>query len=504
MSAGIDNIDRLPCLAGRDAAARFAERLALVDGARRWTHAELWHQAEALASGLQRAGHPPGARVAVWMSNCAEFILISLAIEIAGLVRVPLNARYTRHEVGEILKDCEPVLIAADPPRARRLPAQAPAVISGSAQWRELERSHSPTDLYAASAGDLCSLNYTSGSTGKPKGVMLTHRNWMAVYRNLLTDRDIRQDDRLLHVGALSHASGAYFMPFFLRGAASVISEPRIGGLLRSLEREQATVFTCVPSLLTRLLADRRLDETPTGSLRQIGYGGEPMPANTLKAALEKFGPMLVPNYGLTEAMMTICTLPAEEMLSGDTPRQSALGRAYTHVDIELRDQQGRAVADGEVGELYVRGEQVMQGYWRAPERTAEVLCEDWLRTGDLARRSADGIFTLAGRSKDMLICGGFNIYPQEVAAVIASCPGVAEVAVVGLPDPNWGEIPVAFVTGTQLQQQTLLAYSRPLLGIRTPKRWEIREQLPRTLAGKIDLTALRTELQKQSRRPRR
>jgi acyl-CoA synthetase (AMP-forming)/AMP-acid ligase II len=213
---------------------------------------------------------------------------------------------------------------------------------------------------------------------------------------------------------------------------------------------------------------------------------------------------MLVPNYGLTEAMMTICTLPAEEMLSGDTPRQSMLGRAYTHVDIELRDQQGRAVADGEVGELYVRGEQVMQGYWRAPEKTAEVLCDGWLRTGDLARRSADGLFTLAGRSKEMLICGGFNIYPQEVAAVIASCPGVAEVAVVGLPDPNWGEIPVAFVAGTKLQQQALLAYSRPLLGIRTPKRWELRQHLPRTLTGKIDLAALRAELKNLKRESRR
>ena len=299
-----------------------------------------------------------------------------------------------------------------------------------------------------------------------------------------------------MHVGPLSHASGAYFMPFFLCGGASVISEPRIGGLLRSLVREQATVLTCVPSLLTRLLADRRLARHRPGSLRQIGYGGEPMPFNTLRAAFEKFGPILVPNYGLTEAMMTVCTLPAEEMLCDNAPRPAVLGRAYTHVDIELRDRQGRAVADGEVGELYVRGDQVMQGYWQAPEKTAEVLCGGWLRTGDLARRSADGLFTLAGRSKDMLICGGFNIYPQEVAAIIAGCPGVAEVAVVGLPDPGWGEIPVAFVTGTQLNKQALLAYSRPLLGIRTPRRWELREQLPRTLAGKIDLTALRTELQ--------
>jgi acyl-CoA synthetase (AMP-forming)/AMP-acid ligase II len=497
-TAGVDvpvDLDRLPGEHGRDAAARFCTRVALRDGDRQWSFAEFWRDAESLAAGLRKAGCCPGDRLALWMGNCAEFLLLSLATEIAGLVRVPLNARYTRTEVAAILADCAPVLVAADASRARRLPQDQPVVVTGRPEWAELFADQSRVELYTSRPDELCSLNYTSGSTGKPKGVMLTHRNWMAVYRNLLIDRDIRGDDRLLHYGPLSHASGAYFMPFFLSGATSAVSEPRIGGLLRSLERERSTVLTCVPSLLTRLLVDARSEKTSLAHLRQIGFGGEPMPANTLKSAIAKFGPILVPNYGLTEAMMTVCTLPAEQMLRDGEPRANVLGRAYRHVEIELRDADGRPVPDGEIGELCVRADHVMQGYWNRPDETAAVLRDGWLYSGDLARRDADGVFTLAGRSKDMLICGGFNIYPQEVAAVVAACPGVDEVAVVGMRDPGWGEIPVAFVAGQGLERRQLVAFSRPQLGIRTPRRWELVERLPRTPAGKVDVGSLQARL---------
>ena len=489
------DLDRLPCEQARDAAAQFAARIALRDGDREWSFAAFRREAESLAAGLLASGCRPGDRLALWMGNCAEFLLLSVAAEIAGLVRVPLNARYTRSEVAAILADCAPALVAADRSRVRRLPPGQRALVTGGAEWVDLLATASRPGLYAARPDDLCSLNYTSGSTGRPRGVMLTHRNWMAVYRNLLLDRDIRSDDRLLHFGPLSHASGAYFLPFFLRGAMSAISEPRIGGLLRSLERERSTVLTCVPSLLTRLLADARIERASLAQLRQIGFGGEPMPANTLDAAIARFGPILVPNYGLTEAMMTVCTLPADEMLADGEPRANVLGRAYRHVEIELRDADDRPVADGEVGELCVRAEHVMRGYWNRPDETAAVLRDGWLRSGDLARRDRDGVYTLAGRAKDMLICGGFNIYPQEVAAVVAGCPGVDEVAVVGTPDPDWGEIAVAFVAGRGLDRRGLVGCCRPQLGIRTPRRWEFVDRLPRTPAGKVDVAALQARL---------
>jgi len=333
---------------------------------------------------------------------------------------------------------------------------------------------------------------------------VLTHGAWAAVYRNMLADRDIRADDRLAHYGPLSHASGAWVLPFFLAGAASVISPPAAGldGLLATLERERCTVLTCVPTVLTRLLAHPRLGDHDLTALRQVGYGGEPLPANTLRRAVERLGPILVGNYGLTEAMMTCCVLrPAEHFTADGAPRAGAIGRPCHHVEVVLRAPDGTPVADGEVGELTVRSPHLMSGYWNRPEETARVLRDGWLWSGDLARRDADGILRLAGRSKEMLICGGFNIWPQEVEAELAAAPGVREVAVVGVPDADWGEVAVAFVAlerpdgGGLDGLDGLAAWAKPRLGLRTPKRWVAVDALPRTAVGKADKAALRARL---------
>lgn len=484
-----------PCRQARDAAARFAGATALVDGRRRWSFAAAWAEAEALASGLIGLGLTPGDRIALWMENCAELVLLSWAAEIAGLVRVPLNARYTAAEVERILADCTPALVVAD---AGRAVAAAPCLALGGPEWARLPAATPAAGLYGAGPGDLCSLNYTSGSTGAPKGVMLSHRNWAEVYRNLLTDRDIRGDDRLAHAGPLSHASGAYVLPFFLAGATSVICPARGGveGLLATIQAERCTVLTCVPTLLTRLLGHPRVGEFDLSSLRHIGYGAEPIPLHTLQAAIARFGPILSQNYGLTEAMMTCCHLRADEHIGADGRlRHGALGRPYSHVEIVLRDAAGQPVPDGAVGEITVRSGHVMQGYWRQPQETARVLRDGWLWTGDLARRDAGGLLWLAGRAKDMLISGGFNIYPQEVEAELSAAPGVREVAVVGVPDPDWGELAVAFVAGDGLCVEALRDWSRPRLGLRTPRRWHIVESLPRTAVGKVDKARLKSAL---------
>lgn len=496
---GLD-IDVTPCRHARAAAAAFAERTALVDGGRRWTFAGAWDAAGRLAAGLRAGGLASGDRVALWMANCAEMVLASWALEIAGLVRVPLNARYTAIEAARILADCAPALVVADREHAAALGAGAPpVVVAGDARWQALA-GHVPgtAGLHAAGPDEPCSISYTSGSTGAAKGVVLTHRAWAAVYRNMLVDRDIRADDRLAHFGPLSHASGAYVLPFFLRGAASVISPPAAGldGLLDTLARERCTVLTCVPTVLARLLAHPRLATTDLSALRAVGYGGEPLPPNTLRAAVARFGPVLTGNYGLTEAMMTCCVLPpAEHFTAAGEPRAGAIGRPYRHVEVVLRAPDGAPVPRGEVGEITVRSPHVMRGYWNRPEETARVLRDGWLWTGDLAREDADGILRLAGRSKDMLICGGFNIWPQEVEAALAGAPGVREVAVLGVPDPDWGEIAVAFVAGAAPDAAALAAWAKPRLGLRTPKRWVLVDELPRTAVGKADKAALRARL---------
>jgi len=347
----------------------------------------------------------------------------------------------------------------------------------------------------------LCSINYTSGTSGVPKGVMLTHRNWSAMTRNMLIDRDLRGDDVVGHVGPLTHASGTYFVPWFLRGACSVIVDGGIDGLLEAIGREKITVFTCVPTVLTRIVNHPKLAQFDLSSLRAIGYGAEPIPFNTLEKALAKFGPILTQNYGLTEAMMTVATLPPEGHFTLDAagqrvPRAGCIGRPYTFVEVVLRDEQGQPVPVGEIGEITIRSEHMTAGYWNRPEETAKVLRDGWLWTGDLARRDEQGYITMAGRSKDMLISGGFNIYPAELEAVLTNHPQVQEAAVFGVPDADWGEIAVAFVVpvaGSQPRDQDLIDHCKPILGLRSPRRFAFVDALPKNGNGKIDKPKLRT-----------
>jgi acyl-CoA synthetase (AMP-forming)/AMP-acid ligase II len=495
------------------AARRNGGRIALRHGARSWTFAEFAACVDRLASSLARRLEP-GARVAVFMANRAEYLLLQGAIERAGLVRVPVNARSTAHEVAVIVADCTPTALFYDETTAERASAatkDAPAIwtaqVDGAAArlgpgYAELASAAVDRALLdRAALADLCSINYTSGTSGRPKGAMLSHGNWAAVYRNMLIDRDIRADDVLAHIGPLTHSSGTYFVPWFLRGATSIVVEGgSVDGPLAAIERHKVTAFTCVPTVLTRIVNHPDIDRFDLSSLRTIGYGAEPIPCNTLDKALARFGPILVQNYGQTEAMMTCTNLPAAEHFIPGTGelRVGCIGRPYSFVEIALRGPDGRPVGPGETGEIVVRSDHVMQGYWGRPDETAQVLRDGWLWTGDLARMDESGLITLTGRSKDMLISGGHNIYPQEVEAVLTSCPGVLEAAVIGEPDPDWGEIAVAFVSLVADQAPTpdeIGARVKPRLGIKTPKRIEVVPVLPKTANGKVDKRALRERL---------
>jgi acyl-CoA synthetase (AMP-forming)/AMP-acid ligase II len=451
------------------------------------------------------------------MKNRAEYLVLQLAIERAGLVRVPLNALYTAHEAEKIVEDSQTTAVFVDSVTGARVAGlERNAIwlcnVEGSAvagpDWRALARAQVEMPSSSASLDDLCSINYTSGSSGQPKGVMLTHRNWRSVYRNMLIDRDIRGSDRLAHVGPLSHASGTYFTPFLLRGATSIIVK---GGswqkLLATIESEKVTAFSCVPTVLSRVLNSPEIDQRDTRTLRWISYGAEAIQPATLEKAVDRWGPILTHNYGLTEAMMTCTRLSAEDHFDVRPDgtrafRHGCIGLPYTFVEIVLRKPDGKPVSDGETGEITVRAEHVMQGYWNRPRETADVLRDGWLWSGDLARTGEHGRIYLVGRSKEMLISGGFNIYPREIENCLSSCPGVDEAAVVGMPDREFGEIAVAFVVSRAGQPATASsceAHCKPLLGFRTPKRWHFLAALPRTGNGKIDRNALKSRLDLRS-----
>jgi acyl-CoA synthetase (AMP-forming)/AMP-acid ligase II len=489
------------------AAARFRDRVALRGASVEFTFSQFAKTADHIASSLSRL--PTGSRVCLFMSNRAEYLLLQQAIERAGMVRVPVNAKSTRYELDTLIEDCEPAALFCDDTtvdRVEHLKSQLwvarvdhPDAAGGVSFADMLNCTIDESVLGAAQLDDLCSLNYTSGTSGKPKGVMLSHRNWAAVYRNMLIDRDIRGGDVLAHVGPLTHASGTYFAPWFLRGATNVIVEGGVEALLATIEREKVSVFTCVPTVLTRIVNYPEIDRFDLSTLRMIGYGAEPIPFNTLQKAIARFGMILVQNYGQTEAMMTCITLPASEHFdAAGKLRVGCIGRPYTFVRIVLRDDEGKEVPVGVSGEITIKSDHVMMGYWRRPAETAESLRNGWLWTGDLARRDSDGLISLTGRKKEMLISGGHNIYPQELEAALTSLPGIAEAAVIAQPDPDWGEIAVAFVSladEASFQSSAISAAVKPRLGIKTPKRIEIVSALPKTGNGKVDKKALQALL---------
>jgi acyl-CoA synthetase (AMP-forming)/AMP-acid ligase II len=377
----------------------------------------------------------------------------------------------------------------------------------GGPDWQALCRH----DGAEARPGDdrdaLCAISYTSGSSGVPKGVMLSHRNWQAVYRNMLIERDIRGTDRLAHIGPLTHASGTYATPFLLRGATNVVVPGgALEALLPTIEAERITALSCVPTVLTRILNDPMIDSYDLSSIRWVGYGAEAIQRNTLEKALARWGKVLTHNYGLTEAMMTCAYLNAEDHLvasgpEAGRPRLGCIGRPYSFVDIVLRAPDGTPVPTGEIGEITILAEHVMQGYWNRPDETAKVLRDGWLWSGDLARRDEDGFIYIVGRSKEMLISGGFNIYPAEIEACLSGLAGVREAAVIGIPDADLGEIAVAVVVadhGAELSLTGCEAHCKPLLGIRTPRRWLAMPALPRTGNGKVDKAAIRGWVNRQ------
>ncbi|MHA3794439.1 AMP-binding protein [Sphingomonas sp. YL-JM2C] len=493
----------------RAAARRHGGSVALKDGERSWTFAAFDALCDRIAGGLA-AKLDRGDRVALFMANRAEYLMLQFAIERAGLVRVPINARSPLPEVRHILEDSGAEAVFCDS-GTLDIVRQAlggrnvwtTTVDDSAGDWPSLVE-HPAGALAPPSLDDLCSLNYTSGSSGRPKGIMLTHRNWLAVCRNMLIDRDVRGDDILAHIGPLSHASGSYFIPWFLRGGCSVIVPGgRIETLLDLIEQEHITVFTCVPTVLTRIVNRPGIMSRDFSSLRAIGYGAEPIPLNTLEKALALFGPILTQNYGQSEAYMTITFLtPSEHYQQGEAGgvgdlRIGCIGRPYTCVEVAIRRPDGTLAMPGEAGEITLRSEHVMRGYWNLPEETGEALRDGWLWTGDMGREGDDGRIYLVGRRKEMLISGGFNIYPQEIEATLTAHAAVAEAAVVGVADADWGEAVIAFVAavpGERVGPPDLSSYCKPLLGYRTPKRFILVDELPKNGAGKIDKRRLKEQ----------
>jgi acyl-CoA synthetase (AMP-forming)/AMP-acid ligase II len=441
--------------------------------------AEFAARTAAVAGGLSHLS--PGDRVAIVMDNRPEYLEALFGAWHAGLVAVPVNARLHPDEVAYIVQDSGARLVLADAEHTTD-----DAVVVPGEQWERIVAS-APVPLVDRAPGDPAWLFYTSGTTGRPKGATLTHRNLLLMTLSYFADIDpVSAGDSVLHVAPLSHGSGLYGLPHVARGAVSVIGDD----VAALAHRWPGLSLFAAPTMVKRLAADPALAGAP---FKTIIYGGAPMYLADLERALDAFGPRLAQIYGQGETPMTITALSKADHAA--RRGLESVGVARTDVEVRVVDDQDRELPAGEAGEIVVRGDVVMAGYWNQPEATAETLRGGWLHTGDVGSFDAAGYLTLHDRSKDLIISGGMNIYPREVEEALLTHPRVEAVAVVGRPDPEWGESVVAFVVGDAPVEELDRTCLDRIARFKRPRDYRFVDALPTNNYGKVVKRVLRERL---------
>jgi long-chain acyl-CoA synthetase len=498
-------------------ARTFPDRPALSVGATVWLcYGDLMRRVAAMAGALRHSlALLPGDRVALAMANCPEYVEIWYAAWHAGLTTVPMNSKLHPKELEYILRDSGARICFASPELASaveglrgELPALERVIDVSSVDYRALYRAQPAIDMHQTAPEEVAWLFYTSGTTGRPKGVMLTHRNLLSMSLTYFAAVDsISAHDCVLHAAPMSHGSGQYNFPHMLVGANQVIPESghfdaaEIFDLCRCWSG--VTMFAA-PTMVHRLVAHAREHAPVLDGLKTIVYGGGPMYLQGILSALDTLGPRFAQIYGQGESPMTITALSKAQLTDCTQPRYeqrlASVGIAQPSVEVRVADAEDRSLTVEEIGEVLVRGETVMRGYWQNPQATSETLRNGWLHTGDVGSFDADGFLTLRDRSKDLIITGGSNVYPREVEEVLLRHPAVSEVSVVGRPHPEWGEEVVAFIVvneGASVVEQELDALCLDHIArFKRPKSYRFVPDLPKNNYGKVLKTELRTHLQ--------
>jgi len=453
-----------------------------------------------LAGGFLAHGLEPGDRVLLAMSNNAEYLAALFAIWRAGGVAAPANAKLHPREIAFMAADCSARLCLATPDLAeglaRELVAPTRLIVLGDPDWEKLAGAD-PAPAADTSGEDLAWLFYTSGTTGRPKGAMLSHRNLMTMAVLYLADVDaLGPGDTHFHLAAQSHATGLFGLSHIAKATHQVLpasggfSPAEIAELLRLYP--SASLFA-PPTALRRLVRDPAFRSARIENLRTVLLGAAPVYAADLKAGYEAFGARLWNGYGQGESPCTIAAMPkpllAAAILAGDEARMVSVGLARTGIEVRIFDDRDRSLPPGEVGEVVVRGDTVMSGYWNLAEASAAALRGGWLHTGDLGALDAQGFLTLLDRAKDLVISGGSNIYPREIEDVLLEHPLVAEAAVIGVPDPEWGESVMALIVprdgALDIAELDALCLQR-IARFKRPKHWRLVENLPKNSIGKV------------------
>ncbi|MGK5632643.1 class I adenylate-forming enzyme family protein [Streptomyces sp. URMC 123] len=465
------------------------EGTALADEHRRLSWREVDDRTDALAQGLLGLGANPGDRVVVCARNQVEVVELYLAAAKAGLVVCPVNPTFPAPEVDHVVRQVEPAIVVADAAVADRLgPALGDGrrVRLGSPEYEALCAGPAGS-LPVPSLDELFAIVHTSATSGRAKGVALTHRSVAAGYTAVLAEFGFTPDDVLLYPCPLFHGSVVVALALLAAGGTLVVRhEFTPQGFLADVERFRPTLTFLVPSMVRFVLRARAFDSTDLSSLREVVFGGSPMPEDLLREAVARFDRPVRNSYGLSEGG-PIATARYTPDGDSDPPRSS--GRMLPGCQIEVHDDAGRPVPRGELGEICVRGDGTMRGYWRDPEATEAAVRDGWLRTGDLGSMDAAGYLYLVDRRGDVIIRGGQNVYPAEIERVLGGVPGVREVAVAGVPSPEWGEVPVAFVVPGERPPSvaTLLGACADQLGsYKRPAGVRFVDEIPRNAAGKV------------------
>lgn len=474
------------------------------------SYGELRHRVDAFAKALQTIDPTAGSRVGICAGNTVDHLVALLAVLAAGKVWVPLNWRNPASELDRILAFTEPSVVIAEPKHLATLALsgvgsivafeEGPAKADQPTRFQDLlaqYRGFAPAP-HGRGRDEVQAIKFTGGSTGTPKGVMQPYRAWVTTIVNQIHAFGFDADDRYLIGAPITHGTSTYLLPILGVGGSLVLPHDSKPATLLEAFRKQGVTTTFMPPTLLYMLEA----EAPTASehfpkLKHLIYGGAPMPPEKIRRMRDFFGPVLETTYGQTEAPQVVTVMRAEDF--ADEANWRAVGRCGLLTDLAIMNPQGALLPTGEVGEIVVRGDLTMSGYWRMPEKSAETLIDGWLHTGDRGYIDQRGYLYLKDRLREVVITGGFNVYPIDVESVLDQHPSVHESAVFGVDDDKWGEAVHAAVQlkrGATVTQEELIAFAKPLLGsVKTPKAIHFYDDLPRSVAGKVHKVTIKSEV---------
>jgi long-chain acyl-CoA synthetase len=488
----------------------YADKIAVVCEERQATFAEINQRSCQLAGALIDAGVKKGDRVGVLLPNCAEFVESDFALIKGGFVRLAINPRLKPSEYTYMLNDAQASTLIFGSQYAddiSTLRAELNTVkhfiqVGGTESefavlFEEVMEQADRGDVIVDVAdNDPYQILYTSGTTGKPKGAVTSFRSRLSTLATVLIDEmKVKPDDALLSVAPLAHGGGTKILPHFIRGAKNVLLPKfTLESFCQTIEANKVTTTWMVPTMITMLLEFPDLKKYDLSSLQTIVYAAAPMPEATLRRALDTFGNIFVQVYGLSEAPNPVLLLSREDHIAEGTAKQvsrlQSAGREVFGVSVRVVNSDGENIKPGEIGEIIIAGDNIMTGYWKMPEATEQTIQNGWLYTGDMATVDDEGYVFIVDRRKDMIISGGFNVYPREIEEEIYKHPAVLEAAVIGVPDERWGESVKAVVSckpGMNVSADELIAFiENQLSGYKKPKSIDFMESLPKGANGKI------------------